>query len=65
MGTLMHWLSSVYKDQGLDTWDGTSPDAAVILRDQAEGCLLRQMNLPKRSLNKGAKGVDQELGSAG
>jgi len=43
----------------------------VILRDQAEGCLLCQMNyiaawvnLPKRSLNKGAKGVDWELGSA-
>ena len=48
------------------------PDAAVILRDQAEGHLqgqmnyiAAQMNLPERSLNKGAKGVDWELGSAG
>jgi len=30
------WLSSVYSNQWLGTWDGTLPDAAVILRDQAE-----------------------------
>ena len=48
------------------------PDAAVILRDQAEGRLLHQMNyiaarmnLPEWSLNKGVKGVDRESGSAG
>ena len=35
--TLMQWLSSVYNNQWLDTWDGTLHDAAVILRDQAEG----------------------------
>jgi len=43
----------------------------VILRDQAEGRLLRQRNyiaaqtnLPEWSLNKGAKGVDRESGLA-
>ena len=72
VGALMQQLSSVYKDQWLGTRDGTLPDAAVILRDQAEGRLLHQMNyiaawtdLPKRSVNKGAKGVDRESGSAG
>ena len=48
------------------------PDAVVILRDQAEGCLLHQMNyiaawmnLPEWSLNKSARDVDRELGLAG
>src|SRR5882724_5554533 len=47
------------------------PDAAVILRDQAEGCLLHQMNyiaartnLPEWSLNKSARDVDWESGLA-
>ena len=63
-GALMQQLSSVYKDQWLGTWDRTLPDAAVTLRDQAEGHLLHQINyiaartnLPERSLSKGAKGV--------
>ena len=50
-------------------WD--IPDAVVILRDQAEGHLLRQMNyiaartnLREWSLNKSARDVDWESGSA-
>ena len=50
-------------------WD--LPDAAVILRDQAEGCLLHQMkykvaqsNFPEWSLNHSAGDVDWTLGSA-
>ena len=70
-GTLMQQLSSVYNNQWLDTWDGTLPDAVVILRDQAEGCLLHQMNYivawlndPNQSLNHSAGDVDQILGLA-
>jgi len=50
---------------------GTLPDTAVILRDQAEGCLLCQMNyiaaqlsFPGQSLNHSAGDVDQMSGSA-
>ena len=70
MSTLMQWLSSVY-NQWLYTWDGTLPDTAVILRDQAEGHLLHQINyiaawlsVPRRSLNHSTGDVDQMLGSA-
>jgi len=41
---LTQWLSSVYNNQSLDTWNWTSPDAVVILRDQAEENLLHQEN---------------------
>jgi len=75
VGTLTQWLSSVYSNQWLGTWDGTLPDAAVILRDQAEECLLHQMNyivthsnIPEQSYTV-ALGVwirhwDQPAGSA-
>jgi len=68
---LTQWLSSVYNNQWLDTWDRTLPDAAVILRDQAEGHLLFQMNyiaawwnIPEWSLNHSTGDVNQTLGSA-
>jgi len=48
------------------------PNAVVILRDQAEGRLLHQMNyiaaqtdLPERSLNESMRDVDRESGLAG
>jgi len=42
-GALTQWLSSVYRDN-IKYRKWTLPDAVVILRDQAEGRLLRQMN---------------------
>ena len=68
MGTLTQWLSS---NQWLGTWDGTLPDTAVILKDQAEGHLLHQMNyivaqlnIPRQSLSGSTGDVDWTLGSA-
>jgi len=52
--------------------DSLCTDAAVILRDQAEGCLLLQMNcyscsdeLAQAESDKSARDVDWESGSAG
>jgi len=47
----MQWLSSVYNSQSLDTGDGTLPDAVVVLRDQAEGHILCQMNYIATQMN--------------
>ena len=41
---LTQWLSPVYNSQSLDTWKWTLPDTVVIIRDQAEECLLCQIN---------------------
>jgi len=71
VSTLTQWLSSVYKNQWLDTWDGTLPETVVILRDQAGGHLIHQMNyivtqsnVPGWILNYSAGDVDWMSGSA-
>ena len=67
---LMQWLSSVYNSQPLDTWNWTLPNTDVILRDQAEEYLQRQMNYIAAQTNipEGAwcnGNGDQMLGSGG
>ena len=66
------WIhtSSLHRASTLQ-YNGTLPDAVVILRDQSEGHLLHQMNytvaqssVPGRSLNHSAGDVDQMSGLA-
>jgi len=44
-GTLMQWLSSVYNNQWLDTWDGTLPDTVLSSEIKLRGTYCTRWNI--------------------